>query len=162
MSIIQRDHTNPPNVGQQDNTIPVSLYNLANSMPLDLLDRYKYDAEGNEYVYSRFRNRTNPYFTWQNSSTTSDAIVFSRNVAVKYNLLPWLFVQGRVGQDYWSRDQDYNGFPTGQASRGPAPAGFVNGTFTQEVRRFREPTWISCFRPIKNSGRFRARGQPRR
>lgn len=131
-------NTNPPNVGQQDNTIPVALYNLANSMPLDLLDANKFDANGNEFVYSRFRNRTNPYFTLseQFNNITRDRIF--GNASLKYNFLPWLFAQARVGQDYWSRDQDYNGFPTGQASRGPAPEGFVNGTYTQEVRRFRE------------------------
>ncbi|WP_206363223.1 SusC/RagA family TonB-linked outer membrane protein [Sinomicrobium pectinilyticum] len=145
-------NTNPPNVGQQDNTIPVSLYNLANSMPLDLLDQYKYDAQGNEYVYSRFRNRTNPYFTLAEQFNNIKRDRIFGNVAVKYNLLPWLFVQGRVGQDYWSRDQDYNGFPTGQASRGPAPDGFVNGTFTQEVRRFRETNMDILFSANKEFG----------
>ncbi len=132
------ENTNPPNVGQQDNTIPVSLYNLANSMPLDLLEANKFDAQGNEFVYSRFRNRTNPYFTLseQFNNITRDRIF--GNIALKYNILPWVFAQVRLGQDYWSRDQDYNGFPTGQASRGAAPEGFVNGTYTQEVRRFRE------------------------
>lgn len=131
-------NTNPPNVGQQDNTISVALYNMANSMPLELLDENKFDANGNEFVYSRFRNRTNPYFTL---SEQFNNIVRDRvfgNVSAKYNILPWLFGQIRVGQDYWSRDQDYNGYPTGQASRPSAPAGFVNGTYTQESRRFRE------------------------
>ncbi|MBS1564578.1 MAG: TonB-dependent receptor, partial [Bacteroidetes bacterium] len=50
----------------------------------------------------------------------------------------WLSIQGRFGQDYWSRDEDVNNFPTGQASRAAAPAGFVNGLYTQESRRFRE------------------------
>src|SRR5690606_41658288 len=45
---------NAPNVGNQDNTIPVALYNMANSMPLDLLNEKKYKEDGNEYVYSRF------------------------------------------------------------------------------------------------------------
>ncbi|HEA29555.1 MAG TPA: SusC/RagA family TonB-linked outer membrane protein [Leeuwenhoekiella sp.] len=129
---------NPPNVGQQDNTISVSLYNLANSMPLDLLDANKFDENGNEYVYSRFRNRTNPYFTLSEQFNTIRRDRIFGNASLKYNFLPWLFVQARVGQDYWSRDQEYNGFPTGQAAIGPAPEGFVNGSYTQEVRRFRE------------------------
>ncbi|MEA1785735.1 SusC/RagA family TonB-linked outer membrane protein [Arenibacter sp. GZD96] len=131
-------NTNPPNVGQQDNTIPVALYNLANSMPLDLLEANKFDAQGNEFVYSRFRNRTNPFFTLSEQFNNIVRDRFFGNVTVKYDILPWLFVQGRLGQDYWSRDQDFNGFPTGQASRPAAPAGFVNGTYTQESRRFRE------------------------
>lgn len=129
---------NPPNVGQQDNTIPVSLFNVANSMPLDVWRENAYDENGDEIVYSRFRNRTNPYFVLdkQFNNITRDRIF--GNASLKYNFFPWLFGQVRAGQDYWSRDQDYNGFPTGQASRPPAPDGFVNGTYTQEVRRFRE------------------------
>lgn len=129
---------NPPNVGNQDNTIPVALYNMANSMPLDLLDEKKYNADGNEFIYSRFMNRTNPYFTLAEQFNNIRRDRVFGNISARYDILPWLFVQGRVGQDYWSRDQDYNNFPTGQASRAAAPAGFVNGLFTQESRRFRE------------------------
>ncbi len=129
---------NPPNVGNQDNTIPVALYNMANSMPLDLLDEKKFNDQGNEFIYSRFMNRTNPYFTLSQQFNNIKRDRIFGNVSVRYDLLPGLFVQGRVGQDYWSRDQDYNNFPTGQASRPAAPAGFVNGVFTQESRRFRE------------------------
>lgn len=129
---------NPPNIANQDNSIPTSLYNLANSLPLELLDEKKYDANGNEFVYSRFRNRTNPYFTLaeQFQNIRRDRLFGSLNI--KYDILPWLYIQGRVGQDYWSRDQDYNNFPTGHASLAAAPAGFVNGSYTQETRRFRE------------------------
>ena len=132
------NNKNPPNIANQDNSIPTSVYNMANSMPFDLLEAKKFDAAGNEYVYSRFRNRTNPYFTLsqQFQNITRDRIF--GNISVKYKLMDWLSVQGRIGQDYSSRDQDYNNFPTGQASLGPAPAGFVNGIYTQESRRFRE------------------------
>ena len=132
------NNENPPNVGNQDNTIPTALYAMANSMPLDVLEANSHDALGNEYVYSRFRNRTNPYFTL---SDQFDKIIRDRifgNIAAKYDFTNWLSLQGRVGQDYWSRDQQYNNFPTGQASLAPAPAGFVNGVYTQEARRFRE------------------------
>jgi outer membrane receptor protein involved in Fe transport len=129
---------NPPNVGNQDNTIPVVLYNLANTMPLSVFEANKYDENGNEYVYSRFRNRTNPYWVLaeQFNNVRRDRIF--GNITMKYDILPWLYVQGRIGQDYWSRDQDYNNFPTGHASRAAAPPGFVNGQYTQEARRFRE------------------------
>ncbi|MBN7799266.1 SusC/RagA family TonB-linked outer membrane protein [Algoriphagus aestuariicola] len=134
----QEENENAPNVGQQDNTIPVALYNMANSMPLEILKENAYNEVGDEIVYSRFRNRTNPYFTLDKQFQNIRRDRIFGNVYVKYKLLPWLSVQGRVGQDYWSRDQDYNNFPTGQASRPPAPAGFVNGIYTQESRRFRE------------------------
>jgi TonB-linked SusC/RagA family outer membrane protein len=132
------DNKNPPNIANQDNSIPTSLFNLANSMPLEVLDANKYNAQGNEYVYSRFMNRTNPYWVLAEQFNNIKRDRIFGNISIKYDLLKWLYVQGRVGQDYWSRDQDYNNFPTGHASRGPAPVGFVNGVYTQEQRRFRE------------------------
>ncbi|EOZ98444.1 TonB-dependent receptor [Indibacter alkaliphilus LW1] len=132
------ENRNPPNVAEQDNSIPTALYNMANSMPLDVLRDNYLDADGNEAVYSRFRNRTNPYFTLNEQFQNIKRDRIFGNVSLKYDILPWLYVQGRIGQDFWSRDQDYNNFPHGQASRAPAPAGFVNGIYTQESRRFRE------------------------
>lgn len=129
---------NPPNIGNQDNTIPVVLYTMANSMPLDVLEANKYNSAGDEYVYSRFRNRTNPYFVLAEQFNKVRRDRLFGNVSLKYDILPWLYIQGRIGQDYYSRDQDYNNFPTGHASLGPAPAGFVNGVYTQEAMRFRE------------------------
>ncbi|GAA4441468.1 TonB-dependent receptor [Ravibacter arvi] len=129
---------NPPVIAEQDNSIPTSLNNLANSMPLDLLNEKKYNAAGNEFPYSRFMNRTNPYFTLAEQFQDIRRDRIFGNIAVRYNLADWLYVQARVGQDYWSRSHDYINYPTGQASRPAAPAGFVNGMFTQDARRFRE------------------------
>jgi TonB-linked SusC/RagA family outer membrane protein len=129
---------NPPNIANQDNSIPTSIYNLANSMPLKVLDENKYNAQGNEFIYSRFMNRTNPYWVLAEQFNNIRRDRIFGNFSLKYDILKWLYVQGRVGQDYWSRDQDYNNFPTGHASRAAAPAGFVNGMYTQESRRFRE------------------------
>jgi hypothetical protein len=111
---------------------------MSNSMPLDLLDANKYNAQGNEFIYSRFMNRTNPYWVLAEQFQNIRRDRLFGNFSVKYDIFPWLFLQGRIGQDFWTRDQDYNNFPTGHASRGPAPAGFVNGVYTQEARRFRE------------------------
>lgn len=129
---------NPPNIADQDNTIPTTLYSLATSMPLEVLDENKYDAEGNEYVFSRFKNRTNPYWVLAEQFQNIRRDRLFGNLSVKYDLFDWLYAQVRFGQDYWSRDQNYNNFPTGHASRPPAPAGFVNGVYTQDALRFRE------------------------
>ena len=145
---------NPPNIANQDNSIPTALYNMANSMPLDLLDQKKYNAAGNEFIYSRFQNRTNPYWTLAEQFQRIRRDRVFGNVSVKYNILPWLFVQGRVGQDFWSRDIEYNNFPTGHASLAAAPAGFVNGTFTQESRRFRETNTDILISATKTFGDF--------
>lgn len=129
---------NPPNIANQDNSIPTTISNLANTMPLSLMEEKYANADGNEYIYSRFMNRTNPYWVMKRTFQNIRRDRIFGNVSAKYNLTDWLYVQGRVGQDYWSRDQEFNNFATGTASLAPAPAGFVNGTFTQESRRFRE------------------------
>ncbi|KAA9037240.1 SusC/RagA family TonB-linked outer membrane protein [Ginsengibacter hankyongi] len=146
---------NPPNISNQDNTIPTTLMALANSMPLSVLDANKFiPGTQDEYVYSRFKNRTNPF--WELSQQFHNIRrdrVFG-NVSAKYDILPWLFVQGRFGQDYWSRDEDVNNFPTGQASRTSAPPGFVNGVYTQESRRFRETNLDFLVNATKEFGNF--------
>lgn len=145
---------NPPNIANQDNSIPTAIYNMANTMPFDLLEAKKYNAAGNEFIYSRFMNRTNPYFTLAEQFQNIRRDRIFGNISIKYNLTPWLFVQGRVGQDYWSRDQDFNNFPTGQASLAAAPAGFVNGVYTQESRRFRETNADILISATKTFGDF--------
>jgi outer membrane receptor protein involved in Fe transport len=145
---------NPPNVANQDNSIPTAIYNMANTMPYEVLEANKFNAAGNEYIYSRFMNRTNPYFTLSEQFQNIRRDRLFGNISLKYNFTPWLYVQGRVGQDYWSRDQDYNNFPTGQASLAAAPAGFVNGVYTQESRRFRETNADILIAASKTFGDF--------
>jgi TonB-linked SusC/RagA family outer membrane protein len=129
---------NPPQIAQQDNSTPTVIYTLANSMPLDVLEANQINpTTGNEFIYSRFMNRTNPYFVLNNKFETIRRDRLFGNISARYNFTDWLYLQGRIGQDYWSRDQDYN-FPTGQASLAAAPAGFVNGAYVQDARRFRE------------------------
>lgn len=129
---------NPPQIAQQDNSTPTVVYTLANSMPLDVLEANQINpATGNEFIYSRFMNRTNPYFVLNNKFENIRRDRLFGNISARYNVTDWLYVQARVGQDFWARDQDYN-FPTGQASLAAAPAGFVNGAYVQEARRFRE------------------------
>ena len=127
--------TNPPNIAEQDYS-PVVLYNMANSLPLELLKQYATDANGNETVWSRFTNRTNPYFALQRFDNIRNDRVFG-NITARYNFTDWLFLQARVGQDYYSREQDYN-LPTGSQRQPAAPAGFVNGQYVQDDRNVRE------------------------
>ncbi|GAB3930210.1 SusC/RagA family TonB-linked outer membrane protein [Larkinella terrae] len=129
---------NPPQIAQQDNSTPTVIYTLANSMPLDVLEANQINpATGNEFLWSRFQNRTNPYFVMTQKFENIRRDRLFGNLTARYNFTDWLYLQGRVGQDFWARDQDYN-FPTGQASLAAAPAGFVNGNYVQEARRFRE------------------------
>lgn len=146
---------NPPNIANQDNSMPTTLMAMANSMPLSVLEANKYNpATGNEYIYSRFMNRTNPYWVLAEQFHNIRRDRIFGNVGVKYNFFSWLSVQGRFGQDYWSRDEDVNNFPTGHASRAAAPAPFVNGVFTQESRRFRETNLDFLVTATKKFGDF--------
>ncbi len=146
---------NPPNIANQDNSMPTTLMAMANSMPLSVLEANKYNpATGNEYIYSRFMNRTNPYWVLAEQFHNIRRDRIFGNVGVKYNFFTWLSVQGRFGQDYWSRDEDVNNFPTGHASRAAAPAPFVNGVFTQESRRFRETNLDFLVTATKKFGDF--------
>ena len=109
---------------------------MANSMPLSALEQYAEDANGNETVWSRFTNRTNPYFALKRFDNITNDRIFG-NLTAKFNFTDWLFIQGRLGQDYYSREQDYN-LPTGTQRQVAAPAGFVNGQFVQDSRNVRE------------------------
>jgi outer membrane receptor protein involved in Fe transport len=149
-------NTNPPNIANQDNSIPTTIMALANTMPLSVLKDNIYNpATGNEYIYSRFMNRTNPYWVLAEQFHNVKRDRIFGNLSMKYNLLSWLFVQGRFGQDYWSRDEDVNNFPTGQASR-PLVTGFANGIYTQESRRFRETNLDFLISANKKFGDFEA------
>ncbi len=154
MNYSNEKNKNPPNIANQDNSIPTTISNLANTMPLSLFKEKYANADGNEYIYSRFMNRTNAYWVLnrQFQNITRDRIF--GNISAKYNLTDWLYVQGRVGQDYWSRDQDFNNFATGTASQAKAPDGFVNGTYTQESRRFRETNADFLIAATKKFGDF--------
>ncbi|CAN5438864.1 SusC/RagA family TonB-linked outer membrane protein [soil metagenome] len=128
---------NPPQIAEQDMSTPTTLYSLANSMPLELMRENMANENNNEYLYSRFTNRTNPYWaTFRKFENVRRDRIFG-NLTARYDIADWLYVQGRVGQDYWARDHDYN-FPTGSAPLPAAPSGFVNGQFIQDARRFRE------------------------
>ncbi len=129
------DRKNPPNIAEQDFS-PVVIYTLSSSMPMGLLEEKCCDALGNEISYSRFTNRTNPYFALKRFENNRRDRIFG-NITAKYDLLDWLFIQGRVGQDYYSRNVDYN-LPTGSQRQSAPPPGFVNGQYVQDQRTFRE------------------------
>ncbi|MBL0743981.1 SusC/RagA family TonB-linked outer membrane protein [Chryseolinea sp. Jin1] len=134
---------NPPVVSDQDNSIPTSLYAMANTMPLELLRANAYNPGGGEYLYSRFTNRTNPYWVLDQVKGNIRRDRIMGNLSVKYDFTKWLSLQVRGGQDFWTRDSDYINLPTGKASISSgsvlaAVPGFFNGLYTQEARRFRE------------------------
>lgn len=147
-------NTNPPQVNTQDMAVPTVLYTLANSMPFYGLEQNQVMPNGNEFVMARFLVRNNPYYSvnYRKENIQRDRVI--GNVAVKYQVTPWLYVQGRIAQDLFTRYQDYN-IPNGYAPIPAAPSGFVNGSFTQDIRRFRERNYdflVGGNHKIKNFG----------
>jgi len=126
---------NPPQIGIQDMNANTTIYTLANSIDVAWLKNYM-DANGNEMPLSRFTNRNNPYWvTLKRFENIHRDRIFG-NTSVKYKFTDWLYAQGRIGQDYFTRPYDYDR-PTGTRSIGAVTSGF-NGYYYQEVSTFRE------------------------
>jgi len=138
------ENTNPPVTSDQDNSIPTSLLAMANTMPLSVLEANKYNPGGGEYLYSRFTNRTNPYWVLDQVKANIRRDRVFGNFSAKYDFTSWLSAQVRGATDFWARDSDYIGSPTGKANVNGGSIfsnqnpGFYNGVYTQEARRFRE------------------------
>jgi TonB-linked SusC/RagA family outer membrane protein len=126
---------NPPQIGIQDMNANTTIYTMATSIDPDWLKNYK-DANGNEMPLSRFTNRNNPYWVTDNRFEKVRRDRLFGNVLLRYQLTDWLYAQGRVGLDYFTRPYSYNR-PTGTRSIGAVTTGF-NGYYYQDVATFRE------------------------
>jgi TonB-linked SusC/RagA family outer membrane protein len=130
-------NTNPPQVNTQDMAVPTVLFTLANSMPFDAMEQNQTLPNGNEFVMSRFLVRNNPYYSVNKRFENIGRDRLIGNIALRYQITDWMYIQGRIAQDMYTRNQDYN-IPNGYAPIPAAPTGFINGSYTQDVRRFRE------------------------
>lgn len=131
------DNLNPPVVAQQDYNVNQTLMTLANSInPRWMEEVYEDPETGEEINPARFRNRTNMYFTTNNRFEKHKRDRIFGNISLRYQLTPWLYAQGRVGQDFYSISHDVNR-PTGTAFLSPAVSGF-NGNYYQDAEQFRE------------------------
>lgn len=128
---------NPAQVGGQEFSTASAVLTAANSMPFDLLQENSVDEQGNEVVWARFLPRTNPYFSAYQHFENVKRDRYFGNISLKYQFTDWLYMQGRIAQDHYVRNQDYN-YPTGYAAIGPAPSGYVNGSYFRNQRQFRE------------------------
>ncbi|WP_161888897.1 SusC/RagA family TonB-linked outer membrane protein [Pontibacter russatus] len=128
---------NPPVVSQQDYNVNSTLYTLANSIdPRWMKDAYKDPVTGNEINPARFTNRTNMYWSIYERFENRKRDRLFGNVSLRYQFTPWLYAQGRVGQDYFNVNHEVNR-PTGTAFLPPATSGF-NGNYYQDSETFRE------------------------
>ncbi len=127
-------NTNPPQLNTQDVSVSTVIFTLANTMPFEALQQNQTLENGDEFVFARFLVRNNPYYSMSHKFENIDRDRLFGNVALKYQFTDWLYLQGRIAQDSYVRNQDYN-IPNGYAPIPRAPVGFVNGSYTQDVRQ---------------------------
>ena len=127
---------NPPQIGLQDMNANTTIYTMANSIDVSWLKNKYMDTNGNEQPLSRFTNRNNPYWVALKRFENVRRDRLFGNASLRYQLLDWLYVQGRIGQDYYTRPYNYDR-PTGTRSIGAVSSGF-NGYYYQDVTTFRE------------------------
>lgn len=143
---------NPPQIGIQDMNVNSTIYTLANSIDVHWLKNTYKDANGNEQPLARFTNRNNPYWVaYQRFENVHRDRLFG-NVSLRYQLTKWLYVQGRVGQDYFTRPYNYDR-PTGTRSISAAASGF-NGYYYQDASTFRELNMDFLIGANKTFGNF--------
>ncbi|HLN20399.1 MAG TPA: SusC/RagA family TonB-linked outer membrane protein [Bacteroidales bacterium] len=131
------DYNKNPPFGGQAYSIPNSIMTMSNTIdPRWMRDAYKDPVTGNEVQWTRFLDRTNWYWSAYERLEESNRNRLFGNISLRYQLLPWLYVQGRLGQDYFSTKHNLNR-PTGTANLGPVAVGY-NGGFSQDVQSFKE------------------------
>ena len=130
----KENNVNPPQLNTQDFSVATVVFTLANSLPFEALRDNQTLPNGDEFVFSRFLVRNNPYYSMSHhfENITRDRLF--GNIALKYQFTDWLSLQGRIAQDSYVRNQDYN-IPNGYAPIPRAPVGYVNGSYTQDVRQ---------------------------
>lgn len=143
---------NPPQVGLQDMNANTTVYTTANTVSMATLRDHRYDANGYELATSRFTNRNNPYWVAYDRFENIHRDRLFGNASLRYQLTDWLYVQGRVGQDYYTRPYEYDK-PTGTRSLSSAAQGF-NGYYYQEVLTFRERNLDFLIGGTRKFGRF--------
>lgn len=103
-----------------------------------------YLEDGSEKTLGTDLNATNPYFTVNRIRNTSVKNRYIASTQIKWDILDWLFVQGRVGQDQFTYKID-NMIPEG--------TGFVKpGKITQMNTGFTERNWELMFGANKELG----------
>jgi TonB-linked SusC/RagA family outer membrane protein len=142
---------NPPQIGIEGFSVNTTIFTMANSIDANWLKNYK-DENGNEMPLARFTGRNNPYWVAYEHFENIKRDRLYGNASLRYQLTDWLYVQGRMGQDYYTRPYDFNR-PTGSRNLGAAVTGF-NGTYYQNVTTFRESNLDFLIGANQNFGRF--------
>ena len=124
------EYNQNPATSTQQFGIANTVYTTAVSNDLRWVkDLYIDPVTGNEYTITNMAYRTNPYWSaFKRYDKRTRNRIFG-NILLRYDIFPWLYLQGRVGQDYFIADSESNE-PTGTAYLSAAPAGQFNGTYS--------------------------------
>jgi TonB-linked SusC/RagA family outer membrane protein len=144
------DNINPVTASQVYG-VANSLYTMANTIDMRWMkDVWADPVTGNEIPTQRLVDRTNPYWTINKRHEERVRNRLYGNVLLKYQITPWLYAQGRVGQDYFTANYNVNS-PTGAANLAAAVTGF-NGSYTETRSDFREVNMDFLFGANKKFG----------
>ncbi|THU40157.1 SusC/RagA family TonB-linked outer membrane protein [Niastella caeni] len=125
-------NNNPPQVGVQGDGAPNFLYRIANSIGLDVLREKAVTPTGTETQTSGFQTTLiNPYFLMPRQFIINKRDRLLGTAVIRYEMLKWLYWQGRVNMDYGVTSLERNR-PTGVGTATPlnqAGTGF-NGTYS--------------------------------
>lgn len=113
---------NRPRLSDSPGNSNFSIFMFPNTIPLDAIvgATGKGDlADGNELRYQGNVFQTNPFWGMYNFYRNDNTDRFLGNASLKYQLFDWLYIQGRAGTDFLTRDDaSYTGYGTAFKPRG--------------------------------------------
>jgi outer membrane receptor protein involved in Fe transport len=113
---------NRPRLSDSPGNSNFSIFMFPNTIPFDAIEGPTGRgalSDGNELRYQGNVFQTNPYWGAYNFYRNDVTDRFLGNASLKYQLLDWLYVQGRVGSDFLTRDDaSYTGYGTAFKPRG--------------------------------------------
>lgn len=93
---------NRPRLSDSPGNANYTLYSLASSMDVNTFKDSKYDAKGNELVWSDNVYVTNPYFAAYDFVNNDQKNRVIGAIEPKFDFTDWLYVKGRIGIDYFN------------------------------------------------------------
>lgn len=149
-------NNNPPQVGVQGVGSPNFLYRMAGSIGLDVLREKAVADNGTERQTSGFQTTLiNPYYIMDRQFIKNKRDRFLSTATVKYDILKWLYIQGRVNMDYGVTFLEQN-LPTGVGTStllNQAGTGY-NGTYGVNTNTGRQMNMDFLLAGNKELGNF--------
>ncbi|QJB33371.1 SusC/RagA family TonB-linked outer membrane protein [Chitinophaga oryzae] len=101
---IRERTTNRPRVSDSPGNANFALYLLPTSLAVQTLKDSKLNADGNEFRWNANEYITNPWFSVYDFEQADKKDRFINSAELRYDILDWLYVKGRIGADMFFRD----------------------------------------------------------